>query len=329
MTIPSDFTYSIGTRLTLALRKFLTREIIAQNYTHPATLRLIERDSQKKTESSGNWQIPVQNIGDALGGSFDHGDESSTLGVDDTTYAQYRRKVYAEPIKVFMTDEMDTSGGEALLGIMVLRQRTAIKRQASQLNSHCTATSQATTKNLTPIPVLIPVDPTTGTVGGRDRSSDTWYRSKTDASNPSFSSDGPSVMESMARTVSLNDGFLDFDYILTDPTTFGYMQAKARAFLNFFSNTPASGTQKVDWGTTVYFHGKPVYFDSSLPAGRIYFMNKAAFKQHVVPGMEFKVGKPASLAPLGQHGDIMYVYWAGENVLYEPARCGQISTVAA
>lgn len=328
MTIPIARSYDVGTVLTLALRKFLTRKVIAQNYTHPATLRLFERESQMKTDSAGYWHIPVQNIGSALGGEFDGGDSTSTLGVDDTTYAQYRRKWYAEPIKIFKTDVWDTGGGEALLRIGVHRQEAAIKRLAQLLNTDCTATTQTTTKKLTPIPVLIPVNPATGTVGGIDRSQESWYRSKTDSSSPSFASDGPTTMEAMARTVSLNNGYLNFDYIMTDPTTFGYMQAKARAFLNFFS-TPQAGTSKIDWGTTVYFHNKPVYFDSALPAGRIYFMNRSAFKQHTVPGVDFLVDKPTALAAGGQHGEIMYVYWGGENVLYNPSECGQISTVAA
>lgn len=328
MTIPLAYSYSVGTVLTLALRKFLTRKVIAQNYTHPATLRLFEREITVKTDSAGYWHVPVQNIGSALGGPFDGGDSTSTLGVDDTTYAQYKRKLYAEPIKIFKSDVIDTGGGESLLRIGVHRQKAAIMRMASQLNSHLTTTTQVSSKYLTPLPLLVPVNPTSGTIGSIDRSQESWWNSKTDSSSPSFAADGPTVMEAMARTVSLNDGYLSFDFILTDPTTFGYMQAKARAFLNFFT-PPQPGTSKVDFGTTVYFHEKPVYFDSALPTGRIYFLKKDSLKLHVLPGVDFTMDDPASLAPGGQHGEIMYVYWGGEPCIYESGRLGQISTVAA
>jgi hypothetical protein len=135
-------------------------------------------------------------------------------------------------------------------------------------------------------------------------------------------------MEAMGRTVSLNDGGMAWDFCTTTPTVYGYMQAKARAFLNHFAPT-TKGTNTVDFSTDVYFHGRPVYYDSNLPSGRIHFWTKDAAKLHVVPGVDFLVDKPTALAAGGQHGEIMYVYWGGENVLYEPARCGQISTVAA
>lgn len=323
---PVAYSSDMGTRLTLFYRKLLTREVINQAYTETPVFNWLQRDNKRPTDSAGNWDIPVSNAGDPLGGEFDGWDSGSTAGIETATTARTRRAYYYEPVRCAKTEKWDTQGGEALARIQAHRLEMGMLRIRTKMQAHATATSQASSKAIMPIPVIIPTTPSSGTVSGIDRSVNTWWQTQTDSTGGSFQTDGPRYMEAMGRSVSLNTGTLNFSRIFTTPTIYGYMQSQARTHGEFQWST-GSGEKGADTGTKIFFHGKPVHYDSSLPSGRIYFITDRALKLHVVPGVEFMVDDDIDLGAGGQHGYVKFIYWGGNNVPYRCAELGQISNV--
>lgn len=323
---PVTYSSDLGTRLTLFYRKLLTREVINQAYAETPFFNWIQRDNKRPVDAAGNWDIPVSNAGDPLGGEFDGWDSGNTNGIETATTARSRRAYYYEPVRCAKTEKWDTHGGESLARIQAHRVEMAMLRLRTKLSTHVTATAQASSKALMPLPVIVPTDPTTGTVSGIDRAVNTWWQSKTNSTGGSFMLEGPTYMEAMGRSVSLNSGSLTFSRVYTTDTVYGYMQKAARAHGEFQWQS-GSGEKGADTGTKIYFHGKPVHYDSGLPANRVYFITDNAIKLHVVPGVEFMVDDDVDLGAGGQHGFLKFIYWGGQVVPYRCANLGQISNV--
>lgn len=325
-------TITFRTVLTSALQDFLKNSPVEQNYTHTAALGMLERSS-RSMDAPGYWRVPVRNVGSPLGGPFEGAGTTSTAGFDDVTQATYRRCQYAEPVVVLTTDEWDTSSNVALFKASVTKLQSAKLKIRTDVSTDLLSTS-AVTNGLQGIPLAIEETPTSGTYGGLDRSVETYWRNKTDATSPSFATGGMAAFESVFRDLASVEGGQSnpFDWALVSKNVYGFLQTAARTFLSL--NAPATGASAKRAGEmgfpTMTFHGKPIVFDAGLTDGYAYFIKNDALYLVTQPGVEFTMPfEWTSLRGGGQHGEINYIYWRGQLVCEHNAALAQVSTIVA
>lgn len=326
-------TISFTTTLVSALQKYLKETPVTQDFTRLTALSMLEKKS-KAMDAPSYWRVPVKNIGSPLGGPFEGAGTTATTGFDDITHASFRRAQYAHPVVLLRTDEWDTNSEVALFKAGVQKVESARQMLRKDVSTDLLSTS-AVTNGVQGIPLAAEEAPgSSGAYGGLDGATETYWKNKTDATNPAFSTAGMAAFESMFRQLASVEGREGnpFDWILVSTAVFGYLQTAARTFLSL--NAPATGGAGKRAGEmgfpTMSFHGKPIVFDPGLTAGYAYFWADDAAYLVTQPGVDFTMPYEwVSLAPAGQHGLINHVYWRGQLVVEQRAALGQISTITA
>ena len=333
----TSLSYSFNTVLTAHLREILEATPREQSYEKNAALMQLERTNKIRVDRGGYMHINVSNTPDqsdpdatdALARPYDGAQPASTEGFDDVTLAQYRRKLYAVPIKILHSEELDAGGERALFDLASQKLKQARRILENRLANDLWQTSQVT-NGITGLPLHIPTDPTTGTLGNIDRSANTWWRSQSTTSFGSFGSN-LTKLDTMSLDVTASGGE-DWDWIVTDKTTFLRFKQQARTYLQINAGAPtsAAGKRLAEFGfSVVEFEGKPVIWDRNCPAGYLYFINNEAIKLAVIPGEEFAMTDFVPLHASGQQGRIAYLRWAGQLVSFEPRLLGQCSGITA
>lgn len=326
-------TITFNTVVTSALQKYVREQPVTQNYTHTAALGMLERTS-RKMDAPSYWRVPVKNIGSPLGGPFEGAGTTATTGFDDITHASFRRCQYAHPVVLMHTDKWDTDNDVALFKAGVQKVESCRDMLRIDISTDLLSTS-AVTNGIQGIPLAAEEAPaSSGVYGGLDGGTDTYWKNKTDATNPAFSTAGMAAFESMFRQLASVRGLESnpFDWILVSRDVFGFLQTAARTFLSL--NAPATGASAKRAGEmgfpTMTFHGKPIVFDAGLTSGYAYFWRNDASYLITQPGLEFAMPEAwEGLGSAGQHGAINHMYWRGQLLTEQRAALGNINTITA
>ena len=337
MTLPTALSYSFNTVLTAHLREILQAQPREQSYEKNALLMQLERTNKVRVDRGGYMHINVSNTPDqddpagpdALARPYEGAEPASTDGFDDVTLAQFRRKLYAVPIKILHSEELDAGGERALFDLASQKMKQS-KRALENRLAFDLWQDTAINGAMNGLPLAIPEDPTTGVWGSIDRATRDWWQSK---STTTFGSFGANLakLDAMSLEVTAGGGE-DWDWIVTDQTTFLRFKTQARTYLQINAGAPvsASGKRLAEFGfSVVEYEGKPVIWDRQCPTGRLYFINNEAVKLAVIPGEEFALTPFTPLHASGQQGRIAYIRWAGQLVTYEPRLLGQVSGITA
>ncbi len=140
-------------------------------------------------------------------------------------------------------------------------------------------------KDMLGLEAIIAQDPTTGTLGGINGATNSFWRNTYNTSVGSFATNGVGAIQTAIR--STQRGTDSTDLIVTGSTIFGYMQAKAQNQVYIQQNQKLANLGF----NALTVEGVDVIHDLNCPADRIYGINTRWLKFYIHPSYNFKTGK--------------------------------------
>lgn len=266
-----------------------------------------------KTKATGGNKIR-QSLMYAENGNakfYNNLEELLVSGSDVLDAADYDWKQYNVNVVISGLDEIKNSGEQAIFNLIKSRLKvaeiTAMNDIAASIFSDGTGTSG---KEIGGLQLLVADDPTTGTVGSIDRSTEVWWRNQQwDFSTESVTASSTTIQNAMNTLWRRCQRNADTpDVIVFDDVYFGYYESALQNIQRITSNTMGnSGFSALE------YKGVPVYYDSNCPASHGYFLNLDYLFYQVHPTRDFAMDK--TKASVNQDAYVYPLYWAGNLTL--------------
>ncbi|TXH51745.1 MAG: phage major capsid protein [Desulfurellales bacterium] len=243
-----------------------------------------------------------------------------TSGSDVLTSASFDWKQCNVNVTMSGLEELQNASKEAVHKLVKARIQVAEKTMQNQVAAALYyANTEHGGKAIGGMQHLIADLPTSGTVGGIDRSSNSWWRNQyydfSDASVTASSSTITHAMNLMyLRTMRGTDAV---DLIVAGETYFTYYEESLQAQQRFMSETKAAG------GFNGYrYKGAEVVYDSNCSATRMYLLNTAYF--HFRPHANRNFVTLDRKSSVNQDATVVPLYWAGNATTSNPSLSGVI-----
>ncbi len=291
---------------------------IADNVTkNNALLARLKQRGNVKPFSGGN--VILQELSFAENGNVGYYSGYETLPVaaqDVISAAQYDIKQAACPVTISGLEQLQNAGKEQIIDLMESRLNVAESSMANLLAAGVYSDGTGSGgKEVTGLAAQVPVDPTTGTVGGIDRATWNFWRSRTfDAStNGGAATTAANIQQYMnALWASLVRGSDRPDLIVVDNAYWAHYMASLQAIQRFTS----SGDANLGF-VTVKFMDADVVLDGGIggfcPAKTMFMLNtKYLFwRPHsarnmvpLSPGQRYSVNQDAAVQILAWAGNL-------------------------
>jgi hypothetical protein len=169
--------------------------------------------------------------------------------------------------------------------------------------------------------LLVADDPTTGTVGGIPRASNTFWRNQTfdfSAESSAGAGSAANIKDAMntlwLRTLRMSD---HPDVIMADSNYYNFYLSSLQEIQRITNATKAkAGFESIAYKNAV------VYYDENCPTNHMYFLNTKYLKLRPAKGRNFVLGKAKT--PTLQDAEIFPMFWAGNMTLCNASLQGVI-----
>jgi hypothetical protein len=239
--------------------------------------------------------------------------------------ATFDWKEHAGTVVTSWIEEFKNGGKSKKFDILERKIDNAIKSAKRSINTMLFGDGTGnSSKDWHGLRMLIPDDATTGTVGGVNRGTFTWWRTNqiTDGGT-SFS-----TLRANMRTLynDCSDGaFSEHPTTsVTDQTVFEGYESTLTTNERFTDKMSGEGGFKNE---VLKFKGLKMAFDAEMDgSGRLYMFSEKALNLYVAKSIFLKLGKP--IEPANQTIDVRKVVSVGNLVIKESRRCGVITSIA-
>jgi hypothetical protein len=312
------YTYTFNTVLAAHLREIVQREPREQAYEKNALLSQLERTNDIMVDRGGYIHVNVSAVEEWKGGPYDGAKPVNTAGSEDVHTAQYRRALYAEPIQILHSEELDAGGERKIFDLATHKMKQTKLRLQNMIAAGLWNTT-IYADQLIGLPSHIPTDPTTGVLGGIDRALYPWWQSKAVTTFGPLSANLPKLDKLI---LDASAGGADYwDWMCVDKDTFVRFMDAARTYLSINTDAPRSngGKRIAELGfPLVEYQGKPVFWDRNSPADRGYGVNNLAIKLGIITGEEWSITDFQPMHGTGVQGRIAFMRWGGQTLSIEP-----------
>jgi len=289
---------------------------IADNVTkNNALLSRLNQRGNVKTFSGGNVILQELSFQQNANGGWYSGYETLPVAASDViSAAQYNIKQAACPVTISGLEEIQNSGKERIIDLLEGRMAVAESTMANLVSQSLYSDGTGSAgKEIDGLNAQVPINPATGTVGGIDRVSWTFWRSKTfDAS-----SDGPGATTSaniqsyMNRLwASLVRGSDRPDLIVMDNVYWGLYMSSLQALQRFASADEA----KLGFVSIKYMDAD-VVLDGGIggfdPASTMFMLNTKYLHFRPYAGRNFVPLNPDKRYSVNQDASVQILAWAG------------------
>lgn len=323
----TTYSYEFANEIAANVRDLRTKTPREQAYRVSPTLTMLNKKSVKL---QGHYiEADVEFTGTALGGPFAEDSQLPTGHLKSLDRAQYEPAFYGEPVRMSYIKEQKCGGSRAYFNEWARRIRQAEKRQLTQLATHLFATTQQTgfdgANGIAGIPLVLPTDETTGTLGGLSRATYDWWRHYSDTSIGSYVSNGVDAMDLASLAVQQETG-RKVSFYVTTKEVFQKMKKLARTNNNEFDYM-YDGPYKdrlTDAGIEhISFEGVPVIHDPYAASGIVYGIDCETLYLGIYDDQSYSEVVPLNGA--GVQGKVMHVLWGGQVICVEPRASLQLS----
>lgn len=185
------------------------------------------------------------------------------------TIAQFNWRYLVASIVRFGVDDQQNRGKNQIISLMNAKLDNAQNSLISTLEAALAQASGAATNSIDGLQLLVADDPTTGTVGGIARATNTWFRNKTkNMTGISFATGGISEMRTILNNCMNNLKMDAPDIILSGQTPYEFYEDTVLDFYRTTNNKLAdAGFQNQT------FKGIPMVWSPSIANTRMYFLN--------------------------------------------------------
>ena len=240
-----------------------------------ALLTRLEQRGQIRPVSGG--RTIVKPLMYAENGNFQYYSGYEVLDISPTdmlTSAEFDWKQAATKVSMNGLEKRQNSGSDAFLDLLEARIRNSMNTMANNISVGLYSDGTGSGgKQIGGLQLLVADDPTTGTVGGIDRSSQTWWRNVSyDATTDGGAAADATNIQSYFNAVynQLVRGQDKVDLIIADNNYFGFFEDSLQANQRFTSSDMG------ELGFMAYkYKGADVVLEngSSFPSDHAYFLN--------------------------------------------------------
>lgn len=201
--------------------------------------------------------------------------KGDTVTLDDKeflTLAQYNWRYLVDSIVRFGVDEQQNAGKNKIFSLMNQKLTNSQDSLVDQMET--SLFTLQTGKAINSILDIVKEDPTTGTLGGIDASTHTWWRNKIkDMVGLSFAVHGVKEMRTIMNSISNNKGNARPNIIITEQTPFEYYEDDVTEQKRIVNKTLGDAGFE-----NIQFKGTPMIWSPSCPNDAMYFLNTRYLK---------------------------------------------------
>jgi len=282
---------------------------IADNVTNNnALLKKLSMKGKIKTFSGGSKILQELSFSENANGGFYSGYDLLPVGVSDViSAAEFDIKQVAVPVVISGLEQLQNAGKEQMIDLLEARMEVAEATMSNIISTSLYSDGTGSNgKEITGLDAAIPLNPTTGTYGGIDRSAYTFWQSKVkDSANATtLQSDMNTLWASQVRGTDRPD-LIVMDN-LTWETYIGTLQAQQR-----FNQADVG-----DLGfPTLKFMGTDVVLDGGIggacPAGTSFFLNTDYIHYRPHASRNMVALSPNRRYSTNQDAEVQILGWAG------------------
>ena len=300
----------------------ISKKVADNITTQIPLLYLLDKMGNKEYESGGlQYNLPVfKELQNAQ--AYTALTTLTYADTDPVTSAIYARKQLTVPVTLTGTKLLQNSGNDdtAIINYLEVIIEAAQESMKSAMDGQTYgifSNNGETDLGITGLQNLVSATPTTGTTGGLNRATYTWWQNQTAAITTNFSTNGLNAFRGLfVQTIRGNE--VPTVCIVTQ-AMWQNLHHALTATIQY--NLPTPNTMSGDLGFQhIYFQGIPVMFGSNVPANTGYMLNLKYMKflVHADRDMVFR----DFISPTDQDALVGRLYWAGNLVSSNLARQG-------
>ena len=291
-----------------------TRQIADNVTKNNALLARLSQRGNIKTVSGGSSILEELSFAENANGGFYSGYDLLPVAAQDViSAAEFTLKQYAVPVVMSGLEMLQNSGKEAFIDLMEARLNVAEATMVNQLSASVYSDGSGSGgKEVVGLNAAVPSNPTTGTYGGINRSTFTFWQSKLyDFSVAVVTPSSTTIQAAMntlwASTVRGNDRP---DLIVFDNVYWGYYMASLQATQRFTDPNAANlGFPSIK------FMDADVVLDGGIggycPASTGFFLNTKYIKWRPHKDRNMVPLSPNRRYAINQDAEVQILAWAG------------------
>ncbi len=270
----TSLTLDFGDVLTTTLQYWWKQGKIADQIFNGLPLFRYLKSKVKTISGGERIYIPIMYAKNTTAKSYRMYDQLDMTPTETNTIATFDWKQLAVGIFIAGLEMRANRGKEQIFDLFQARYDNAITSLQDAMNTMLWSDGTGNqAKDLLGIKAIVSSTPTTGTLGGLDRSVRTFWRNKQITSG-SFEAQGISDMRTLRLKVSNNvpSGLPSVWFTTSD--IYNSYEAVLEPRERFTRTDKSGGDQKGDAGFgALTFHGAPVEWDDAANSGNIYALN--------------------------------------------------------
>lgn len=289
---------------------------IADNVTkNNALLARLKQRGNIKTFSGGNVILEELSFAENANAGYYSGYETLPVAASDViSAAQYNIKQAACPVTISGLEQLQNAGKEQIIDLLESRLNVAESTMANLLASGIYSDGTGSSgKQISGLDLQVPIDPTSGTAGGIDRATWTFWRSQAiDASTYLGAATTSASIQTVfnAMWASLVRGMDRPDLIVVDNAYWSMYMASLQAIQRFTSSADANLGF-----VSVKFMDADVVLDGGIggncPAKTAFFLNTKYLKWRPHAQRNMVPLSPGQRYSVNQDAAVQILAWAG------------------
>jgi hypothetical protein len=278
-----------------------------------------------KIDGGTNIEITLEYAVNTTFKSYNDMEALDVYKVDVFDAAEYNWKEHAGTVVVSLLEKFKNSGKARKFDVVAKKIENAIKSAKEDINGMLFGDGTGNgSKDWHGLQQLVPDTATTGTVGGINRATFTWFRTNqiTDG-GASFS-----TLRANMRTLynDCSDGAFSSHptFGVTDQTVFEGYEGLLTTNERFTSKSDGDAGYKNE---VLKFKGMKLAYDEEMGSGaRMYFLNEDAIKIYVAKGIFLQLGE--EIEPVNQTIKVRKIVSIGNMVVSQSRRLGVLTSIA-
>lgn len=220
-------------------------------------------------------------------------DTLDTTRIDVFDVSRFDWKIAAGTVQFSDLEQLRASGSSAKYDITAEKLASGRDSHIALLNRQCFGLGSGS-NDIDGIRKIISTTPTTGTVGGINRATLTFWRNKaTDATKTTTQFDNlRSSMRTVFNNCSLGGVKMTPQVIITDQTTFQGYQGLLLANERVVTEDKRKSADAGILAKAVMFQMTPLFYDEDCPAAQMFFLNDEVLKFVYLKGGWMKMKDP-------------------------------------
>lgn len=249
-------------------------------------------------------------------GTYQYYDQLPTAQTNEFTTVEYRWSRFAGTVIISDQEEDENRGETAIFKLMKAKMDVLEESIKEKFSEYLYGAGGGTDPY--GLAALIPDDPTTGSLGGINRATETQWRTS--------SYDFAGALDATNIEEAFDDVLLDLtlksdkpDLILAGRNIYRLYRAAVRDKIVIQLSDTGNGKRMMDLGFTGISHQNiPILYDEDCPVNKVYFINSKYLRVHILRHVNMKVKKLS--APWDTDATGSRTVWQGQYCLWRAYR---------